>query len=390
MSYASRYVKKLTENNPSRSVDANGSRIDRAQQLYAVLEPDLPECLRLLNANRKLVIAEIGDVKPDACCQSFRNRDGSFAITFNSGFMKFFYAVARYVGARTVVHIGPGKSIPAVLTDEEGVTGIHSVFLRYRYRGNSGPWLQESPSLHPAHIQFAEGLTQGAELFTLAHELGHAYLLLECPPFESESEESDADLFAARLAARNGLRRRTSRMAYAGALFSLRVHACLERVGHKFSDTHLPPTQRLEAVESAVRELCQGGENEFESLSRMAVSIDEFMESVEHFLLQDKSSTKQTPRRLVAKISALLEEVSKGNVTLEGMLAKVTPWMEGLQKNVIREAAQKLRASHPLSKALETKDARVRLKAEGLLWLAGHLPEPSRTSFGGAKFFKQG
>lgn len=373
MNQAQAYVNDLQAQQPPWG-NGDGRPFDRAVQIHANLKPRLPARLRRLASEGRLVVAEIGRRSPDAYCLPFA--DKSFAIVLNSGLMHFLYAVSRIMCMRAVV-VGPGEE----KTESSGnidamVERMRALFARF---GDPAAELRDVDfPLAQAQIAFANRIAIHGEAFVLGHELGHADFLMQRQA--AAAAKFDAEEHADRIAARlmtvsdpgNG------RWPYAGAIFALRVFACLELLGHKFPETYPPIARRLQLVRQIVESI-HPDETARESLQRIGTSLDQMLESIEN-KLASRDPVVETSERLSSRIAAVLEEIVSHRESRAGALAQVNKWLAWSPADILPATAVRLERLLRPKKLGGSKHADPRNYVE-LEALRSALSEPHRTVF---------
>jgi len=373
MNQAQAHVDDLQAEEPPWG-NGDGRPFDRAVQIYANLKPRLPARLRRLASEGRLVVAEIGRRSPDACCLAFP--DKSFAVVFNSGLMHFLYAVTRIMCMRAVV-VAPGEE----KTESTGnidamVERMRALFARF---GDPKAELRDVDfPLAQAQIAFANRIAIHGEAFVLAHELGHVDFLMQrrsaaAAGFDAEEH---ADRIAARLMTASDPG--AGRWPYAGAIFALRVFACLELLGHKFPETYPPIARRLQLVSQAV-ESVHRDETARESLQRIGTSLDQMLESIENKIAA-RDQVGETSDRLSSRIAAVLEEIVAHRETRAGALAQVNKWLARAPVDILPATAARLERLLRPKKLGGSKHADPRNYVE-LEALRTALREPHRTVF---------
>lgn len=261
--------------------------IDRGQQLYKLLAPDLLPPIPALKDSGRLAVGEVGVAKPGAWTETEDLVEGHFAIVIYSGLMEFFYTVSRTL-CGVERDIRPDGVVKPSLSYDEVVQRVAGIFQDWK----AGRFRSVDCFRHPifplnmGQMRTAEDLATKAELFVLAHELGNVVAdtdpdLAGMPPDMYGTQESFPDAFAVMTMLRSGPRLGW-RMTYAGALFALRIFAGLERMGYKSpGQSHPPPSARLEIVRIGGRRWV-GDEVSFTAISTIAMAFDELMEGVEN------------------------------------------------------------------------------------------------------------
>jgi hypothetical protein len=366
---------------------------DYAKQLYSYLEPLLPKRVRDLVSTGKIAIGEIGI--PTINAQMIPLGNGLYVIELFSGLQQFLYRVSRALATRCRVHIRSSQSdvVEPSLTPEQTIDVIREIFLNYKmYRRSMGP---DYP-IQQEQINYASDLATNAEMFALAHEIGHAMVYLiradsSMAQELSKEEEFKADDLAIMTmlgAMRSGNEVTDftwdARMAYAGSEFLLRVFAGLETLGVKFSESHPPAKVRLQNLRMVARNVYER-DADFTSVRTVAAANDELLEDIEivirsaapaHEVLELK---RQDPERLTVKLLAMLEECARGTDSEQACLEKISMSVNGVPEGVLRESVRALTQTLA-DRSEEHRQTREREVAI-LMRMIDRLPEPAKLIF---------
>ncbi len=117
MTPAQEHLASLKKRRPPRYRLIDGR--DRAQQLFDLLAPSLPDLVQSLHTNGTIVIGEIGLNRPDA--RTIPVADNGSVIEITSGMMDFVYAVARALAGVFVGHSDSGQPENQPALDLSGV-----------------------------------------------------------------------------------------------------------------------------------------------------------------------------------------------------------------------------------------------------------------------------
>jgi hypothetical protein len=311
-----------------------------------------------------------------------------YVIEVHSGLMEFFYTVARTLCGRER-HLGPQGVMEPPLSFHEVVDRVAKIFRDWVARKYQEGERFSAPRfpMHPYQIRTAEDLCTKAELFVLGHELGHVMAHLDkdlagMPPDLYGTQESFPDAFGVITVLLSG-QRLGWRMTYAGALFALRVFACLEHLGYQFPETHPPPKARLETAKAAAQAYF-GDVMVLTHFSTIATSFDELMEAVENELLSKGKDTVQTPERVRSRFYVLLEEGCQGHLEQDKVVSEAAMTVAGVAPEVLAQVAGQLCPWFWSESQSQVPDPTGGLKpkmAELLDWLLPQLPEPARGIF---------
>ncbi len=365
---------------------------DHAKWLYSSLESRLPLQLRQYVNTGAVAFGEIGFLTPNAFAQ-FVPPNG-YAIQVYTGLSHFLYRVARALYTRTNL-LGDDGSVAQATTAtmEQTVAMLAEIFRNFIHDGRiQGP---SGYSISRQQINLASNLATHAEIFALAHEIGHIIHWLRqgrgpetfAPTAEFEADQNamefilgwHADPAAAAL----------QRMAYAGAEFTVRVFASLDHLGYKFEATHPPPGERLQQIRRGAEAIC-GSRRAFMMLSTIAFGNDQLLEAVEREVAGPQAAAGfvvgPTPERLLSSLSVLIEECAKGVVTEEFVVKETVKILAGVPDDILLKTAEE--AARMYSPQAPTIDLSVfptagfeEMKFRKILLL---LPEPARKVFANA------
>jgi hypothetical protein len=319
----------------------NKRGIDRAESLAEQIIKFLPpEIIKLIGSDQ-LVIGEVGDWVPSICTYVPPSvEEGNFIIAVNSGVMDFYYAIARAVHGRTILHGSSGT------IKNDCAISFEAMFLLFRsaltnWREMCDPgifqslanWLHQHERIQHGDFVIsedvrdtAESMTTNAELFMLAHEFGHVALKIGAFEPVWNEEESDADTFAVIPYLHYCNQRDELRMAMAGMGLAVRVTGSLAQVGVKFSRAYPPPCERLDRILSRARQMMPS-ERCFDEASTIMVSVLDQMDHVDEKLdlSRSQTSSKMLEWQTRVRMIAILEEVAKQTVSVEEMKK---PWVD--------------------------------------------------------------
>ena len=267
----------------------------------------------------KLLIGEPGDVRPRAECASYE--DGSAFVLVSGGILDFIDAVlgALASAANFTVHGEP--TIPAAATPEAVDAALDAIYKSWgpRWRGERVAVAMASVPERTATV--LAKLDEATRLFLVLHEVGHSVLHTGVAPAErTHAQELEADRFALDAAIDGfGNPRGKMRTVLAGAFLLPRVLEALRLLGHKFSDSHPPPAERLGALRARFRERCDGDFAYF-YFTTVAISQDLRMEAAERrWLGLVPPQPVVTAESLVSTVMAMLIELANEppSVTIE-------------------------------------------------------------------------
>lgn len=254
--------------------------IDLATALFEELRDRLPpEMVTLVDTNG-LVLGDIGDPSPNARSVAV---SGGFVVTMNQGLPNFLYRVLRCLATRVKPQDGD-----AIAFDETA----RLLFDVFEWAGAAANAFHDIHSagpqytITPEQLHFAHSLARQAELFFLAHELGHvsASRYEDSGEWSERDEEHYADLFAVSVIM-SGEAALPSDLVYAGIDIGLLVFELLEcntRDQVRFADTHPHVHSRRQAIRDFLE--TQLNPEDFKRLTRVAEELGSLLESlVEHW-----------------------------------------------------------------------------------------------------------
>ncbi len=307
----------------------NSIGADRARALCGVLSGGLPQPLQDFLRDGVLTVGEIGSYKPDI--RTFALASRNFVIEVNSGLMDFYYAVGRAIAGTFVVYSTSDIRHPTsdkpdnrqALQVADVSALIAQTFTQWRTYSRPTLWDRLSQEQRIQHASFpiadavrapTEMLVTSAELFMLAHELGHVAIDGKIRPPTHDSEERSADALGLEFylpAAEAVVGRRTT---YAGAAFAIRVTGGLARAGVKFSRTYPTPAERLGDLRAALRNACPS-QQYFDEVATIMVAYLDLMDDVDDRINARTASQFGDAWQTRVRLIAMLEEIAKGRST---------------------------------------------------------------------------
>ncbi len=325
-----------------------GYQQDLGQRLYSLLEQRLPADVRELFKTGAIAIGELGILTPNAFMDFVP--PAGYAIQIHTGLSRFMYRVSRALSTRMNVFGPSGEKLQGTTTTvEEAVAIIEKIFRNFMGTGRiAGP--SDYPISHE-QMERASALSTDAEIFAVAHEIGHVLLrrsqegVLETL---SHQEELDADRFALALilglaGGPIAMQMISRRMAYAGAEFALRVFAGLQHLGYQFRESHPPPGKRLENIRRMAAEL-HGGRRGFMKISSIAFSYDQLLEEIERRLAGSQAAARfvvgLTPERVLSTLSVLIEERAMGVISAEIVADEAARVLAESPEDILRKTAK--------------------------------------------------
>jgi hypothetical protein len=285
-----------------------------ANRLYEQLKGRLTGKIIQAFQSGRLAIGEIGIAEPNALSVALPGN--RFAIEIYSGLSMFFYKVSRALCTRVEINV-PGKPpVPPSQTSEQAEAIIAEVFLWF---AKSGQILGRDYSIARDQMILASNLATNAELFTLAHEIGHTGIdqkLVRRISVQEEEFVADAIAMYIMLGLGQGqpVPSGPNRMAYAGVEFGLQVLSGLEKLGFSFSGSHPPAIKRLQFVRAYAKQACRT-ESTFNSLRTVAGAFDVLLDNSIHKISASGSPKPPSVEKSLLNLYALIEEWSKGTIT---------------------------------------------------------------------------
>jgi hypothetical protein len=363
--------------------------MDRGSRIAQIVKPELlPEINRRLFAGT-LAIGEVGLAEPTASTDPLD--DGSFVVEMHSGLMQFIYLVTRTLHSASVEQTAEGIVAPAI-TREQLVHKVAQIFLDWEAgKFATEPGFQHASfPIDPQRVRIAEKLATNAEIFILAHELGHVIMdggdhNRYPSPAQWRGAETYPDWLGVRITITAGARL-GRRMMYAGMLFAVRVFSFLERLGQKFPGPHPPPGERLGLVKQMARGMF-AHDIEFTAVSTVALSYDEQLEGVENVLLGRKRVTEQTVERVRVRLWAILEERLKEGISHEQFIKDMKGSLSVVEHATCKEVADTFREWFADPRAASIPDpmgGHLPLMGAFMRAAIPDLPEPARTVFAAA------
>lgn len=359
---------------------------DRAQQMYRVLAPTLPQELHALVSDGSVAIGEVGRYVPDVSAIPVSN--GGFVIEFTTGMMDFDYAVGR---AAAGIHVGHAESGPenAKATDlETAVSLISSVFDQWK-KHTRWAWLWRPGRIKHAEFRIAQDVREWietivtfAEAFMLAHELGHVAINRTLRPRITANDEENADTYGLQFFLPAAEKRIGRRMAYATPIFALLLFDGLERIGVRFSAEYPPNSKRIELLREQIRSRCPSTQYYHEAITIM-VSYQDMMDDIIRHI--DKRPDKISPdvERTIVRLIAQLIEVGKGGVAQATFIEDFMEMAGRIPAATMQEAAQTLIKYYVPpheDEAYLSIDVRI-LMAAALVAVIDVLPQPMKAWF---------
>jgi hypothetical protein len=293
-------------------------REDYAQYLLATIVSGLPTPLRQLIDDGRVAVGEVGQNSANAYIERV---GGDYAILFHSGLREFLYRIARPLS--TTLFPEPSES---GLGTPELARVVAEIFWWYQATGSAyGP----AYNITKRQIVLASALATYAELFLLAHELGHIYAT-ESPAWRAgvevdaiaAQEEHVADM-AGLLTLLGAVQRghgpypQDLRVAYAGAELAFHVWHTMANVGMVFVDGDHPPAEdRIEGLRVVVRQHC-ASDGDYEAVISLANQLHTMFANVTNLIADPREhevSYERAAEVLVGELRALVQRCTAGVV----------------------------------------------------------------------------
>jgi hypothetical protein len=323
-------------------------RPDRAQQLLAILKPALPPPMQLLLDSGDVAVGEIGHIHPSVRAVSI-DRD-SAVVLFNTGMMDFVYATCRALsGATAFVNDDqlPAQAVHGqdpVASVARDVAKLFEQWRRHnrffaRKRKIAYPDFPIGPRVHA----LTETLAKHAELFMLAHELGHIALKRGLAPKFSNNSEINADAVGFAYYFEPACACTSPRFAFAAAIVCIGILSGLERVGVHFDDDYPPQRARMRVLHRLLGGLasCQ---QHYHELTTIAVGYESMLDHVSDIIdgaLMPGTSFPSVDRLLGFLIGAL-EELEKESISMERFAEDVERRSRSAPPGMAKEALARL------------------------------------------------
>lgn len=376
MTVASEYLAKHQKSYPPRYVDSQS--IDRALRLYQNLAPVLIPSMQDLFSNGLVVVGEVGRNTPDI--QNIRISSDSFVIEFNSGMMDFVYTVARCLAGRLVRNTLSDPDNEAALALSEVVQQTAKIFMQWKWYKR---WLWKLRRIRYPEFgmvkgvhKWVEDISTIAELFMLAHEIGHILLEKKILPPLTANTEKDADTIAMMLLAKFASKRGEDHtFIFAGAVFAIRIFAGLEKVGVGFSSEYPPQAERIENIYACMLSLCPSRQY-FHEISRIAVAYQDMMDSVENYIVKRSDPFKPDKERIIVRLIAELLDVVLGRLPKEKLITDFVKIAEQTPADIMKQVVENLDKYYVVPPQKETFIDKDTKKKMGLL-ITEILPELS-------------
>jgi hypothetical protein len=291
---------------------------DGARQLFDSLVPSLPKDIVDLFVNGTVAVGEVGRNTPDVRMRPIEG-DRSYVIEFNSGMIEFIYAVVHTLAGLNVQRTTLGAANEPAQRYEDVIDQVADLYKDWKWP-KKWLWLFRRTPYHDSRLtvptlKWDERVARHAELFMLAHEIGHVVIDLKMLQslnlsLEIKNVEQAADAIGLAIVLRYARSAGHSiELAYAGAVLAIRTFAGLQRVGVKFLSDYGDHLQRIENIRSVIRSQCSG-DQDFHELSRVAVAYEDEMDDVENHIVTRSAPWLPTEERILVRLIAELLDVA--------------------------------------------------------------------------------
>lgn len=357
---------------------------DRAQQLYEILAPCLPQELRNMVSSGTVAIGEIGRNSPEVWYVPLEG-DGA-VIRFHSGMIDFIYAVIRSLSGLMVKVTTSGPQNEPAVSRAEVARYTANLFRQWKWpnrwiwaiRRISYPTFEIAGSVHGR----VEEVAKYTELFLLAHELGHVAVDHGLFSRASEDVELQADTVAlelmCNLAAIGGI---DLADAYGAAVLAVRICAGLETAGVRFAS--LPSqSDRLKSLRNVAISVSPSMQY-FHEISRIAVSYQDLMDGVDDQIYRHPITRVPDAERVLVRLIAELLDTALGRLKNESLANHISELVATMPPEVMRHALHTLHDYYVHSPPADSFiDAPMRERmGHALLEVMGSLPAQIKDLF---------
>ena len=141
---------------------------DLGEALFADLGPRIPSALSSLFDSDRAVIGEVGICSPAAFANALPS--GGYWVEVYSGLDPFFEAAARALYSSMNQFSADGTWTKSQTTTDQSDTDLEKILRAYAANGEI---LESSVGISARQIELAGRLARAAQVFVVAHELGH-------------------------------------------------------------------------------------------------------------------------------------------------------------------------------------------------------------------------
>ena len=359
----------------------------RVEQLFSKMLPNLPPSIQAIHRSGELAV---GGTNSPGVLVATHPLGQEFVIEMTFSFMQFIYAVIRTMCGNSSVTNDRREVVKAVLKRDELVQHLSEIANVWK---SSVIWERKTYSyptfpMDAKQIEIAEALTLQAELFVLAHEVGHVLAARspqECtfPPNypAPQGEELFADAFATLVTLQIG-NRYNPRDAYAGTIFAVRLCAWLERLGYHFGAEYPPAEKRLDNVRGMARFVLS--DQVFEFISPIGQALDDQLQAVEDDILGVQAARSESTDAVVVRLRSVVEEIARGRLSRADALKTIAIMLKDVSDQCLAEVGDRLYASCVSlvgnDRPHSTDDIRIKIGKE-LIAIVPELGDPARANF---------
>ena len=262
---------------------------DRVQALAGLLE--WPDALQQRRDDGRIALGEIGDWQPDA--RTYGVDEQNYVIEVTSGYMDFLYALGRAMAGASVVYGRDGSVKNAQGLSVSNVADLAAQTLK-EWQKHCQPRLWDLfwKEKRIEHARFdlsapardiTETLVTCAELFTIAHEIGHVALGLGFSAPAHANSQVAADLAGLAVYVPTAAKLIGERFAFAGPALAVRVTGSLSRCGVTFSGAYPPVAERLDHLLRGLRAFCPSDQYFTEASTIMVANLS-FMDDIDKLI----------------------------------------------------------------------------------------------------------
>jgi hypothetical protein len=299
---------------------------DRVTALFAQLLPLQDPTLETRRLAGSLIAGEVNWSAPNA--KTFHCLDDSHVIVVFSKLIDFYQVAARILIAGSSIF---SNHLEVRGRDSGSVTvaKLEALFRCWTPQGLADDLpSQISPtSLSPEGEELAAREADCSLLFLISHELGHVLYYRQPTeddgkndPILTQEQELQSDVTGMQSVVRSAQSPAEARMRIAAVIATMRVLAVFEALGHKFAGDHPPPLARLQVLFDHTLKFCKT-ERDFWSLTPVAYAVDQVLEAAGLRAVGNMNPPARTADRMFSALSAVIENVAKGDEALSQVLA---------------------------------------------------------------------
>jgi hypothetical protein len=349
-----------------------------------MVEPCLPQNLRDLVSSGAVTIGEVGLNAPGVQTITV---GGGAVIEFNSGMVDFVYAVVRTLAGNMVRVTTSGPQNEPALSVVDVARDAAALFKQWKWP-NRLLWTVRRIAYPPFEITGkvqgrAEEVAKNAELFLLAHELGHVSIDRGLVPPVPENDELRADAIGCGLMIRlANFGRIDLADAFGAATLAIRICAALEDVGVQFSRAYPPEVERLKNLRNVAISACPSMQY-YHEISRIGVAYEDQMDDVQDHIDKMPRVRAADGERLLVRFIAELLDVALGRLSDHTFVEHIIALNSEVPPEVMRQALRTLDAyyvARPPKDSFIDTDMRGRMR-QSLLRVKADLPNDIKGLF---------